>query len=143
MASLYESLAQQVNSFHTGQTDQAPSEYLNHSIDSRKSYPHHYSSVISPVALNEAAPQLSEHWTRYCFSEAFGTFIATIVTDYTVYTLSDELEQTRSPANFLFLALGIGAAYFLGILIAVDANLNAMFTFGTFFLHNISIHCDL
>jgi len=126
-SNLYESLSQQVNSLHaTGaHSDQASSEYLNQSMDSRRPYPYQY-----PQTLHEERPLvLSEHWSRYSVSEFLGTLIATIAFDYTAYTLSGEQKEDYVLSSFLFLAFGVGAAYFLGLLIAVDANLNGMFTF--------------
>ena len=150
MTSLYESLAEQVNSLHA-QSD-TPSEYPNELMESCRMGPYHQQIAgMNSMTLQPAAPQLSSHWTRYSVSEFVGSFIATIIVDYTYYNLSGESQSSQSGlslSGFLFLALGIGAAYFFGVLIAVEANLNATFTFGTHSMYHALcviialIHCQ-
>ena len=104
---------------------EATAQFLNQSMSS---LPKKRTASSNPP---EVAPiQLSEHWTRYWVTEMVGTFITTLCCDYTFYTLSTESLEDLIESGLLFMAFGIGGAYYFGVLICWDANLNAAFTFG-------------
>eukprot|EP01084_Bolivina_argentea_P151830 264967_1 len=96
--------------------------YLNSSISSIQN---------EPISEKKEEPplKLSNHWTRFVQTEMYGTFIATFVVDFVLYTLSGESYEDLIESGFLYLAAGIAFGYFFGIIICWDANLNAAFTF--------------
>eukprot|EP01084_Bolivina_argentea_P088127 159115_1 len=101
--------------------EEETAQYLNSSMQSLEADENSNKAQIEP--------KLSEHWTRYFMTEFIGTFISTIMADAIFYNLSQENYTDLVESGFLFLSIGVAMAYFIGILICRDANLNIIFTF--------------
>ena len=111
------------------------SVYLNESMTSIQQKTTH-----QPVENSIDTPRLSSHWSRYFITELYGTWIATFIVDFSLYTLSGENYADVLESGWLYLSIGVAFGYFFGILICRDANLNIVFTLGYDSQISVCIH---